>query len=73
MNKFIPHIVEEGEVLDSYAEALRTVYKMVAHEINYDPCTCGCPQQRSPKTAKDVNLMRVLSYLRFYTDLDFHT
>jgi hypothetical protein len=73
MSKFIPHIIEEDVVLDSYPEALQTVYKMINHEIEYAPCNCGCPKQRTPKTAKDVNLIRVLCYLCCHTDLDFYT
>ena len=29
-----------------------------------EPCDCGCPWKSSPATSRDVQLMRLASYLR---------
>ena len=70
MTKFVPRLTEPSP-LPSAEEVLQDVYKMVAANINYNSCDCGCPWKRSPATVQDVRMQQVLNYLRCYTDIKY--
>ena len=67
------NLTTEETPMDSHETALRIVYKMLDNNLEYEYCDCGCPQQRTPKSRKDVDIIRIQSYMRTYTDIDFLT
>ena len=32
--------------------------------VKWDFCDCGCPQQRSPASKEDVDMLRIAAYIR---------
>ena len=36
----------------------------VENLVEWEHCDCGCPQQRSPKSRKDVELLRIAAFIR---------
>ena len=72
MTKFIPKQYAETEPLTA-EELLKDVYALLENLVEYEPCDCGCPWKRSPASARDVQLMRVLSYIRCNSELEFPT
>lgn len=41
---------------------------LVEAQVEWEPCDCGCPGGRSPKSAADVRLLRLASALRMGRD-----
>lgn len=49
---------------ESWKSVVMEASNAVEALVEWEPCDCGCPNKRSPKNLKSIDLLRIAAFLR---------